>query len=76
MSIDDQYKIPIDASANVHSVSAVGEQYLDLVSKTMRRNSTSPPGQTITKSHGASRDRAGARRANRGLARCPRSKIA
>ena len=32
MSIDSRYKIPIDASANVHSVSAVGEQYLDLVS--------------------------------------------
>ncbi len=33
MSIDSRYKIPIDAVANVHSVSAVGEQYLDLVSK-------------------------------------------
>src|SRR5580693_5378547 len=33
LSIDSRYKIPIDASANVHSVSAVGEQYLDLVSK-------------------------------------------
>ncbi len=32
MSIANRYKIPIDASANVHSVSAVGEQYLDLVS--------------------------------------------
>ena len=32
MSIDDKYKIPIDANANVHSVSAIGEQYLDLVS--------------------------------------------
>src|SRR5246127_3681395 len=30
MSIARQYKIPLDASANVHSVSAVGEQYLDL----------------------------------------------
>jgi phospholipid/cholesterol/gamma-HCH transport system substrate-binding protein len=28
MSIGDQFKIPADASANVHSVSAVGEQYL------------------------------------------------
>jgi phospholipid/cholesterol/gamma-HCH transport system substrate-binding protein len=33
MSIDSRYKVPIDANANVHSVSAVGEQYLDLVSK-------------------------------------------
>ncbi len=32
MSIDSRYKIPADATANVHSVSAVGEQYLDLVS--------------------------------------------
>lgn len=32
MRIDSKYKIPADASANVHSVSAVGEQYLDLVS--------------------------------------------
>src|SRR6201982_1397630 len=32
LSIDSRYKIPIDASANVHSVSAIGEQYLDLVS--------------------------------------------
>lgn len=31
MSIGDEYKIPVDAVANVHSVSAVGEQYLDLV---------------------------------------------
>jgi phospholipid/cholesterol/gamma-HCH transport system substrate-binding protein len=33
LSIDSRYKIPVDASANVHSVSAIGEQYLDLVSK-------------------------------------------
>ena len=33
MSVDSRYKIPIDAIANVHSVSAVGEQYLDLESK-------------------------------------------
>src|SRR5271155_5585360 len=34
MSLDSNsnYKIPKDATANVHSVSAVGEQYLDLVS--------------------------------------------
>ena len=38
MSIDNRYKIPVDASANVHSVSAIGEQYLDLVS-------TGNPGQ-------------------------------
>jgi phospholipid/cholesterol/gamma-HCH transport system substrate-binding protein len=32
MSIESRYKIPVDATANVHSVSAIGEQYLDLVS--------------------------------------------
>ena len=48
MSIGDRYKIPVDAIANVHSVSAVGEQYLDLVSPATRA-STSPTGQTITK---------------------------
>lgn len=32
MSINDNYRIPVNATANVHSVSAVGEQYLDLVS--------------------------------------------
>ena len=30
MSIDSNYKIPLNANARVHSVSAVGEQYLDL----------------------------------------------
>ncbi|BBY55683.1 mammalian cell entry protein [Mycolicibacillus koreensis] len=32
LRLDSKYKIPADASAHVHSVSAVGEQYLDLVS--------------------------------------------
>ena len=41
MSIDNRYKIPVDASANVHSVSAIGEQYLDLVS-------TGNPGQYLS----------------------------
>ena len=40
MSIDSRYKIPADATANVHSVSAIGEQYLDLVS-------TGNPGQYL-----------------------------
>lgn len=48
MSIDDRYKIPIDATANVHSVSAVGEQYLDLVSKGNPAKYFAA-GQTITK---------------------------
>lgn len=49
MSISDDYKIPVDASANVHSVSAVGEQYLDLVAEGTSTKYFSP-GQTITKS--------------------------
>ena len=32
MRIDSRYRVPVDARANVHSVSALGEQYLDLVS--------------------------------------------
>ena len=48
MSIDDRYKIPVDAAADVHSVSAVGEQYLDLVS-TGNPGKFFLPGQTITK---------------------------
>src|ERR1700758_5829180 len=49
MSIDNGYQIPTDASANVHSVSAVGEQYLDLVS-TRTGGPYLRNGQTITKS--------------------------
>jgi phospholipid/cholesterol/gamma-HCH transport system substrate-binding protein len=41
MSIDSRYKIPVDATANVHSVSAIGEQFLDLVS-------TGNPGQFLS----------------------------
>src|ERR1044072_5704125 len=41
MSIDDSFKIPADATANVHSVSAIGEQFLDLVS-------TGNPGQFMS----------------------------
>src|SRR6201998_3987955 len=48
MSIDSRYKVPIDATANVHSVSAVGEQYLDLVS-TGNPGKFLSEGQTITK---------------------------
>lgn len=49
LRISDQYKIPIDSSANVHSVSAVGEQYIDLVSAQNPAKYFSP-GQTITNS--------------------------
>src|SRR6201992_3399476 len=49
LSIDDRYKIPVDASANVRSVSAIGEQYLDLAS-TGNPAQHFTDGQTITKS--------------------------
>ena len=75
MSIDNHYQIPADASANVHSVSAVGEQYLDLVSSRDRgpflRN-----GQTITKSTVPSQIGPALDSANRGLAVLPKDKVA
>ena len=66
MSIDDRYKIPVDATANVHSVSAIGEQYLDLVS-TGNPGQYLESGQTIPRdrSHGAQRGRSGAGRRQR-----------
>ncbi|MEI7714976.1 MAG: MCE family protein [Mycobacterium sp.] len=46
LSIDSRFKVPADTTANVHSVSALGEQYLDLVSSgTVGRFYSS--GQTI-----------------------------
>ena len=49
MSIDNEFKIPKDATANVHSVSAIGEQYLDQVS-------TANPGQYYTNRHTITED--------------------
>ena len=82
MSIADRYKIPIDASANVHSVSAVGEQYLDLVSERDPGKYFSP-GQTITCGPGPECKNTvpteigpALDAANRGLAVLPKEKIA
>ena len=75
MSIADRYKIPIDASANVHSVSAVGEQYLDLVSAGNPAKYFSP-GQTITKGTVPTEIGPALDAANRGLAVLPKDKIA
>ncbi|WP_141772939.1 MCE family protein, partial [Mycobacterium malmoense] len=74
MSIDSRYKIPADAIAHVHSVSAVGEQYLDLVS-TGNPGKNLSPGQTIT--HGTVPAEIGPAldTANRGLAVLPKDKI-
>jgi phospholipid/cholesterol/gamma-HCH transport system substrate-binding protein len=74
MSIDSHYKIPIDASANVHSVSAIGEQYLDLVSEGNPGKFFSP-GHTITKSSVPSEIGPALDAANRGLDALPKDKI-
>ena len=49
LSVSDKYKIPVDATANVRSVTAVGEQYIDLVSDG-NPGQYFEAGQTITKS--------------------------
>jgi phospholipid/cholesterol/gamma-HCH transport system substrate-binding protein len=74
MSIASQYKIPLDASANVHSVSAVGEQYLDLVSQGKAHGFFSP-GQTITNGTVPSEIGPALDTANRGLEVLPTDKI-
>jgi phospholipid/cholesterol/gamma-HCH transport system substrate-binding protein len=74
MSIASRYKIPIDATANVHSVSAVGEQYLDLVSVGNPGNYFSP-GQTITTGTVPAEIGPALDTANRGLAVLPKEKI-
>jgi phospholipid/cholesterol/gamma-HCH transport system substrate-binding protein len=74
MSIASRYKIPIDASANVHSVSAVGEQYVDLVSVGNPGKYFSP-GQTITTGTVPAEIGPALDAANRGLAVLPKEKI-
>ncbi|HTY34435.1 MCE family protein [Mycobacterium sp.] len=75
MRIADRFKIPIDATANVHSVSAVGEQYLDLVSPG-NPGKYFLPGQTITKGTVPTDIGPALDAANRGLAALPKDKIA
>src|ERR1700748_3297048 len=74
LSIDSRYKIPIDASANVHSVSAIGEQYLDLVS-TGNPGKFFAPGQTINKGTVPSEIGPALDTANKSLAALPADKI-
>ena len=74
MSVDDRYKIPADATANVHSVSAIGEQYLDLVS-TGNPSQYLKDGQTITGGTVPSEVGPALDAANRGLAVLPKEKI-
>jgi phospholipid/cholesterol/gamma-HCH transport system substrate-binding protein len=75
ISIDSRYKIPIDTIANVHSVSAVGEQYLDLVSSGNSGKYLSS-GQTITKGTVPAEIGPALDTANRGLSVLPKEKIA
>ena len=75
MSISNDFKIPLNAVANVHSVSAIGEQYIDLVSDGNPGQYFSP-GQTVTRGTvpreiGPAHDAA-----NNGLAVLPKEKIA
>jgi phospholipid/cholesterol/gamma-HCH transport system substrate-binding protein len=49
IQIADKFQIPVDSTANVRSVTAIGEQYLDLVSDG-KSGQYFQPGQTITKS--------------------------
>jgi phospholipid/cholesterol/gamma-HCH transport system substrate-binding protein len=75
MSIDSNYKIPADASANVHSVSAIGEQYLDLVSTSAKAGQYLAPGSTITNSAVPTEVGPALDSANNGLAVLPKEKI-
>src|SRR3954466_7801447 len=75
MRIDSRYKIPLDSVPNVHSVSAIGEQYLDLVS-TGNPGQYYSNGQTITQEGTVSSAVGPALdSANRGLAVLPKEKI-
>src|ERR1700753_447026 len=74
MSIDSNYKIPVDTIANVHSVSAVGEQYLDLVSNSSTGKYLSD-GQTIAKGTVPAEIGTALDTANRGLDVLPKDKI-
>jgi phospholipid/cholesterol/gamma-HCH transport system substrate-binding protein len=75
MSIDSDIKIPADATANVHSVSAIGEQYLDLVSTSDTPGKYLAPGTTIVNSTVPSEVGPALDAANNGLAVLPKEKI-
>jgi phospholipid/cholesterol/gamma-HCH transport system substrate-binding protein len=75
LSISDSIKIPVDAIANVHSVSAIGEQYIDLVSDGNPGQYFSP-GQTVTRGTVPREIGPALDAANNGLAVLPKEKIA
>ncbi|NBP86715.1 MAG: MCE family protein, partial [Mycobacteriaceae bacterium] len=74
MSIGNRFKIPVDATANVHSVTAIGEQYIDLVSEG-QPDQYFKNGQTITKGTVPTPIGPALDAANRGLAAIPADKI-
>ena len=76
MRIDSSYKIPANAIANVHSVSAIGEQYLDLVAEG-NSNQFLSPGSTISVENSTVPSEVGPAldAANEGLAVLPKEKI-
>ncbi|MCV7322948.1 MCE family protein [Mycolicibacterium confluentis] len=74
LSIADNYRIPLNTTANVHSVSAIGEQYLDLVSDG-GGGKYFEPGQTITEGTVPREIGPALDTANRGLAVLPKEKI-
>ncbi|MGV0791168.1 MCE family protein [Mycolicibacterium sp. XJ1819] len=79
LSIDDRYRIPADTAANVHSVSAVGEQYVDLVDApgTLATNGRFlANGQTITDTTVPAEIGPILDSVNRGLSALPREKLA
>lgn len=76
MNIYDQYRIPLDASANVHSVSAVGEQFIDLVSEGGSTGKYFRDGDTIEKGTVPAEVGPSLDAAQKGLAALPKEKIA
>ena len=74
MDIDNSTKLPVDTVANVHSVSAVGEQFLDLVS-TENPGQYFKDGDTITKGRVPAEVGPALDAAQRGLAALPEEKI-
>lgn len=74
MDIDNGTRLPVDTVANVHSVSAVGEQFLDLVSEE-NTGQYFKDGDTITKGRVPAEVGPALDAAQRGLAALPEEKI-
>jgi len=74
MSIDSGFRIPADARADVHSVSAIGEQYLDLVA-TGESGQFLGDGQTVAAGTIPSEIGPSLDQAQRGFAVLPKEKI-